>query len=211
MSGSISQNQLHHLTILKAGSNIQLYVDGVLAQSATDVVIDKGCSNRGPITIGNIHTLDRGFDGIIDNVKIYNKALSPTDIQLSYHTLGVNNTVVGNVFYNQGMMVLGAVPARYMDIEDVTVRGTHTIWEKEISCTIGAGEFNRSNNPSLQVYNPASNQFEFKPFTTGSFKPYVTTVGLYDDLGRMLAVAKLSTPLQLPDSVDTTIIVRYDN
>lgn len=211
VSGSISQNQLHHLTILKAGSNIQLYVDGVLAQSATDVVIDKGCSNRGPITIGNIHTLDRGFDGIIDNVKIYNKALSPTDIQLSYHTLGVNNTVVGNVFYNQGMMVLGAVPARYMDIEDVTVRGTHTIWEKEISCTIGAGEFNRSNNPSLQVYNPASNQFEFKPFTTGSFKPYVTTVGLYDDLGRMLAVAKLSTPLQLPDNVDTTIIVRYDN
>jgi len=27
----------------------------------------------------------------------------------------------------------------------------------------------------------------------------------------MVAVAKLSTPLQLPDNVDTTIIVRYDN
>lgn len=210
VSGSITPDSLHHLTVMKTGSEMRLYVDAVLAQSGSDVQIAKGCSNKGPLTIGNLYTLDRGFDGVIDNVKIYNKALTPADIQLSYHTLGVNNTIVGSVFYNQGMMVLSAFPARCMDIKEVSVRGTHTIWEKEISCTIGAGEFNRSNNPSLQVYNPASNQFEFRPFTTGSFKPYVTTVGLYDDFGRMLAVAKLSTPLQLPDSVDTTIIVKLD-
>jgi hypothetical protein len=142
---------------------------------------------------------------------MYKQALTPQDIQLSYHTLGVNNTTIGNIMYTHGMMVLGAVPARYMDIKQVSVRGTHTIWEKEVSCTIGAGEFNRSNNPTLQEYNPATNQYEFRPFTTGSFKPYVTTVGLYDDGGNMVAVAKLSTPLQLPDNVDTTIIVRYDN
>jgi hypothetical protein len=189
---------------------MRLYIDGALISSGSDVQINKGCSNSGPVTIGNLYTQDRGFDGVIDNVKIYNKALTTADIQLSHHTLGANNTTVGNIFYNQGMMVLGSVPARYMDIEEVTVRGTHTIWEKEITCTIGAGEFNRSNNPSLQVYNPASNQFEFRPFTTGSFKPYVTTVGLYDDQGRMLAVAKMSTPLQLPNNVDTTIVVKFD-
>jgi hypothetical protein len=55
-----------------------------------------------------------------------------------------------------------------MDITDITVRGTHTIWEKEYSCTVGAGEFNRSNNPSLQVYNSSTNQYEFRSFTTGS-------------------------------------------
>jgi hypothetical protein len=210
ISGSISQNTLHHLTVMKTGSQMRLYIDGALISSGSDVQINKGCSNSGPVTIGNLYTQDRGFDGVIDNVKIYNKALTTADIQLSHHTLGANNTTVGNIFYNQGMMVLGSVPARYMDIEEVTVRGTHTIWEKEITCTIGAGEFNRSNNPSLQVYNPASNQFEFRPFTTGSFKPYVTTVGLYDDQGRMLAVAKMSTPLQLPNNVDTTIVVKFD-
>ena len=210
VSGSINLTQLHHITAMKTGSEVRLYVDGVLKQTAADVEIVKGCSNGGPITIGNLYTMGRGFDGVIDNIKLYNKALTAADIQLSYHTMGVNDTVVGSVFYNHGMMVLTSVPSRYMDIEEVTVRGTHTIWEKEITCTIGAGEFNRSNNPSLQVYNPASNQFEFRPFTTGSFKPYVTTVGLYDDFGRMLAVAKLSTPLQLPDRVDTTIVVKLD-
>ncbi len=210
VSSSITLDKLHHIAAMKTGSEMRLYIDGALVGSTSDVQIAKGCSNRGPITIGNLFTLDRGFDGIIDNVKIYNKALTSADIQLSYHTLGVNDTVVGSVFYNQGMMVLSSIPARYMDIEEVTARGTHTIWEKEITCTIGAGELNRSNNPSLQVYNPASNQFEFRPFTTGSFKPYVTTVGLYDDLGRMVAVAKLSTPLQLPNNVDTTIVVKFD-
>ena len=211
VSGSITQNKLHHITAMKTGSEIRLYVDGVLASSAPDVLIGKGCSNKANITIGNLYTYDRGFDGFIDNVKMYKQALTPQDIQLSYHTLGVNNTTIGNIMYTHGMMVLGAVPARYMDIKQVSVRGTHTIWEKEVSCTIGAGEFNRSNNPTLQEYNPATNQYEFRPFTTGSFKPYVTTVGLYDDRGNMVAVAKLSTPLQLPDNVDTTIIVRYDN
>jgi len=211
VSGSITQNTLHHITAMKTGSEIRLYVDGVLASSAPDVLIGKGCSNKANITIGNLYTYDRGFDGFIDNVKMYKQALTPQDIQISYHTLGVNNTIIGNVMYTHGMMVLGAVPARYMDIKQVSVRGTHTIWEKEVSCTIGAGEFNRSNNPTLQEYNPATNQYEFRPFTTGSFKPYVTTVGLYDDGGNMVAVAKLSTPLQLPDNVDTTIIVRYDN
>ena len=211
VSGSITQNKLHHITAMKTGSEIRLYVDGVLASSAPDVLISKGCSNKANITIGNLYTYDRGFDGFIDNVKMYKQALTLQDIQLSYHTLGVNNTTIGNIMYTHGMMVLGAVPARYMDIKQVSVRGTHTIWEKEVSCTIGAGEFNRSNNPTLQEYNPATNQYEFRPFTTGSFKPYVTTVGLYDDRGNMVAVAKLSTPLQLPDNVDTTIIVRYDN
>ena len=211
VSGSITQNQLHHITAMKTGSELRMYVDGVLTNSTPDVTIVRGCSNKGNITIGNLFTQDRGFDGIIDNVKLYREALSPQDIQFSKHTLGVNNTIVGNVMYTHGMMVLGSIPSRYMDIQQISVRGTHTIWEKEVSCTIGAGEFNRSNNPTLQEYNPATNQFEFRSFTTGSFKPYVTTVGLYDDKGHMVAVAKLSTPLQLPDNVDTTIIVRYDS
>ena len=98
-----------------------------------------------------------------------------------------------------------------MDIQRTSARGTHTIWEKEITCTAGAGEFNRTFNPTVQVYNPVTNQYEFKPFTTGSdFKPYVTTIGLYDDYGQMLAVAKLGYPLKLPSNVDTTFIVRYD-
>jgi hypothetical protein len=197
---------------MKTGSEMRLYVDGVLQGTIADVGVNRGCSNRGSIIIGNSFTKDRGFDGLIDNIKFYKRALTPSEVLLSRHTLGYNDTVVGNVFYTQGMMVLSSVGSRFMDITNITVRGTHTIWEKEYSCTVGAGEFNRSNNPSLQVYNSNTNQYEFRSFTTGSdFKPYVTSVGLYDDRGRLLAVAKLSSPLKLPSNVDTTIIVKLDS
>ena len=42
------------------------------------------------------------------------------------------------------------------------------------------------------------------------FNPYVTTVGLYDDFGRLLAVAKLARPIQKLSNVDMTFIVKFD-
>jgi hypothetical protein len=42
------------------------------------------------------------------------------------------------------------------------------------------------------------------------FNPFVTTIGLYDDYFRLVAIGKMSTPVQLPNNVDTTVIVRID-
>lgn len=211
VSGSLTQNQLHHVIAMKSGSNLFMYVDNVLTQTASDIPNASACSNKADINIGNLPTLERGFDGMIDNIKIYPSWLGQDDRSLLYHTLGRGTTHVGNAFYNHGMLVLGSITSRFMDIKEATARGTHTIWEKEIACTVGAGEFNRSTNPTLQQYNPTTNQFEYRPFTTGSdFKPYVTSIGLYDDYGRLVAIAKLGFPTKLPDNVDTTFIVRYD-
>jgi len=211
VSGSLTLNQLHHVTCQLSSSKLMMYIDNVLQTTSSDVPISTGCSNKSDIYIGNSYEGTRGFDGVIDNVKMYASTMSDVDRELSYNTLGRASVVVGNVFYNQGMMVLGSIISRYMDITNITARGTHTIWEKEIACTVGAGDFNRSNNPTLQEYSPASNQYVFKPFTTGSdFKPYVTAIGLYDEYGDMVAVAKLGFPVKLPTNVDTTFIVRYD-
>ena len=211
VSGSLTQNDLYHVVAMRTGSEIRMYVNGALAQTAQDLPNPSACSNKSNIFIGNDTNLNRGFTGLIDNIKIYPKALSAQDINLLYHTIGTGTTIIGNVFYNHGMMVLGAIPTRFMDITSVTARGTHTIYEKEIACTVGAGEFNRSNNPTLQEYNPTTNQYEFRSFTTGSeFKPYVTAIGLYNSRNEMVAIAKLGSPLQLPSNVDTTFIIRYD-
>ena len=68
-----------------------------------------------------------------------------------------------------------------------------------------------STNPTLQVYNPQQNQFVYRNFVTSSyFKPYITSIGLYDDFGQLLAIGKLNTPIQTPNNMDTTFIVRYD-
>ena len=46
--------------------------------------------------------------------------------------------------------------------------------------------------------------------STENFSPYITTVGLYDDYGRLLAVGKLGSPIQKRDDVDLNIVVRFD-
>ena len=220
-AASVQEGQLHHAAVIKSGSLFSLYLDSVLVDSGSEIEEPTLCSNKGNVVIGNRASSSYGafidivpgstFTGFIDNVKLYNEALTMADLSCSYHTVGKGDTIVGNVFYDHGMAVLGAIPARFMDIDQATARGTHTIYEKEVSCTVGAGEFNRSNNPSLQVYNPTNGQYEFRPFTTHSlFKPYVTSIGLYNDNGEMVAVAKLGTPTQLPSNTDTTFIVRYD-
>ena len=49
------------------------------------------------------------------------------------------------------------------------------------------------------------------PFTTGSaWSPYVTTIGLYDDNARLLAVGKLSRAIKKSSDYDTTFIVGFD-
>lgn len=213
-SATIEQNKLYHIAVSKTGSLVTLHVNSAAScsiNSGSYTFLDKEASNLSNVYIGNSYQNDRGFNGIIDNVKIYRESLNTTEVDVLFHTVGVGNLFMGNVFYNHGMMVLGAIPNKFGTITNIDLRGTHTIWETEISCTVGPGEFGMSCNPTLQYYNAAHNQYEYKPFVTGSrFKPFVTSIGLYDDYGRMLAVAKLNTPMQTPDNVDTTFVIRLD-
>jgi hypothetical protein len=68
-------------------------------------------------------------------------------------------------------------------------------------------EFNYSNNPTFatgsngQILNT---DFERDP------KAFVTTVGLYSDANELLAVAKLSRPLEKSFSKEALLRVRLD-
>jgi hypothetical protein len=188
-----------------------LWINGTLDQTATDLSNPSDCVNYSNIYIGNSYDSTRGFTGAIDNIKLYKGALTAADVALSYNTNNVGNVVVGNVFYNNGMVVLSSINSRYMKITQADIRGTQTIYENEILCTVNAGEFNRSMNRTLQQYNSETNQFVFKDFATGSaFRPFVTTIGLYNDFHQLVAVGKLSTPIQLPTNLDTTFVIRFD-
>ena len=212
-------DNLYHVAITKSGSVVTMnvsdrsidYLYGHDTEIGTITLDEKDCSNLSNIYIGNSYKGDQGFDGVIDNVKIYRQALTYSDLANLHATQGVGNTYMGNVFYNHGMIVLTAIPTRFFDITSVECRGTHTIYENEISCTINPGDFQMSNNPSLQRYDSVRGDYVFQSYVSSSdFKPYVTTVGLYDDRGNLLVVGKLSQPIQTPNNTDTTFIVRYD-
>lgn len=58
--------------------------------------------------------------------------------------------------------------------------------------SVGANEFNRSTNPT---YLTGSNTDTFKTSVITDDFVYITSIGLYNDNGDLLAVAKLSTPV----------------
>lgn len=97
----------------------------------------------------------------------------------------------------------------YISGSDITVSfsSSYTIFETQYKCTIGADEYNYSNNPSLL----SGSEGDIYDFATGSyFAPYVTTVGLYDEAFNLLAVAKLAKPLPTSRTTDTTILINID-
>ena len=212
---SMSLNTLYHIAAVKSGSLVFLYVNsadsGSSINSGSVSIPTIDCANKSNIMIGNNYTLDQGFSGVIDNIKMYKDPLSQNDINIMHHTLGVGNLLAGNAFYNHGIMTLTSIPTRFTNVMTVEARGTHTIYENEISCTINAGDFAMSSNPTLQEYDYEGNEFVYRSFVTGSyFKPYITTIGLYDDNNRLLVVGKLNTPIQTSNNTDTTFIVKYD-
>ena len=48
-------------------------------------------------------------------------------------------------------------------------------------------------------------------FATGSyFEPYISTVGLYDDEYNLIAIGKLSEPVQNDPDIEMTFVIRFD-
>ena len=84
------------------------------------------------------------------------------------------------------------------------------IWEHEFQCTLGEHEFNSTYNTTVRDQT-GDFPMRFANFTTSSFfRPYITTIGLYNDAFELIAVAKLGHPIRCSDETDTTFIIRFD-
>jgi len=70
----------HHVTAAYGANTMQIYVDGKLW--ATEFYAGYITPNDSPVMIGgNAEAMDRWFDGLIDEVRVYNRALSPDEIR----------------------------------------------------------------------------------------------------------------------------------
>jgi len=89
-------------------------------------------------------------------------------------------------------------------------QASHLIYENEVLCTCDENEFNNTNNVTTRKIPTIDNQ-DLANFATSSlFRPYVTTVGLYNDDNELLMVGKLGQPVRMSDETDTTFVIRYD-
>lgn len=97
----------------------------------------------------------------------------------------------------------------------ITFQNVTNINSSLIFCRALPDDFNYSSNPTyieqsgvnqgrLTIYDPSLPEETQEPFS------YITTVGLYDPTGGLLAVAKLSRPVEKNAGRDLTLRVRLD-
>ena len=81
-NGNITLNNWHHIAVTADGSAARIYIDGQLDNS----IIQDGSfiASSGVMQIGGEQSANSYFDGLIDNLRIYNRALTESEIQELY-------------------------------------------------------------------------------------------------------------------------------
>lgn len=93
---------------------------------------------------------------------------------------------------------------------NLNFRNEHTIYENFIKCSVEESEYNLTYNPSL-LSDRTNISSSIADFATGSeFRPYVTTIGLYNEQNELLMVAKLGKPIPVSSETDMTFLIKYD-
>jgi len=136
---------------------------------------------------------------------------STTAIDDANGNLTNSGNVVGNILYDQGIIVTtgtngnGSSP---ISVPSVSYSGSYTIYSTQYKCTASPNEFNYTLNPTLL----SASNVDYDPAIIDSpdFMPYVTTIGLYNENQELMMVAKLGQPVQLNPFTDTNFIIRLD-
>lgn len=228
VSSQITPNEWTHVLCQKSGSEYQIWLNGQLnvTQSYT---ITNSIQNDRHFIIGS-DGLYSTFSGSLDEIKVFNKALSPTEIYYlsdnSFTTGSAYQTAkIGSVFYDRGLAIVSDFRPKYanaflgrtgiLDYEenrygfDSNFKTSTTFYQHEIICRIPKTEFNMTQNAS--TYTKYDKKQKPKKFVSNTeFRPYFTTIGLYDDNDQLLAVAKLASPIRKRKDIDTSIIIRFD-
>jgi hypothetical protein len=229
-SSAVSHSVWNHIICQKSASYYQIWVNGILHGQTTGS-ITSNTSNTNRFFIGSNGTTTGSFSGYLDEIRIYGKGL--TTEQITY--LGNNSfengyayqtSRIGNVFYKQGMIIVSDPRPKYantflgqngnFDFDGTnygftgSFRSTTTFYEHEITCKIRKSEFNFTQNWTIRQDKNDSSQFVDDYATSSFFNPYVTTIGLYNDKYDLVAIGKLSSPLEKRDDVDMNVIIRFD-
>jgi len=122
---NIVDGKWHHIVAVREGNILKLYVDGALDETA-DASLVGSITDGSNIYIGR-QTVSGGtyFDGIMDDVRIYNKALTASEIQNNYNGNVVTTGLVSWWKFNEGS---GGIAHDSIGSNDGTINGCN--WMK---------------------------------------------------------------------------------
>ena len=215
INGTFTLNTMTYFTCRVKDGTMAIFKDATSLVTGTDNTI-KQTQNTANVYIGSKGGKEKYLNGSISQIQIYNKAI--TDTQIGSHlNHGNSSPYIGNIFYKNGFVTI--THPKYLGMLDTTgngiiqslqFQGSHQIYEHEYQCTIEEHEYNNTTNISSRKIG-SINEEEIAGFQTSSaFKPYVTTVGLYNEDNELLVVGKLASPIRMSNETDTTIVLRWD-
>lgn len=180
---------------------------------------------------------DRVVPGSLSiSTELGNESLTLVDDSSGNLFVEGTETQVGNVFYSNGILVLTRRPGDIFEFPTFTVWPDYTFEEaiiEEGSRDSTFPDYDLSifdyifqdfdiefRNETVNYENEVTASVEPDEFgaTTNSSvlreddidRPYISTVGLYDNDFELVAVGKLSSPIQKPESTPLTVVVRFD-
>jgi len=211
LSGSTVPNASH------TGSNVKVQT---LNPNFITLIDDSGdLYNLGTAGTGNVYNIVSGSlaNGIFNpTAPVYYGLMYPTfgvailnDVVLnasaSFNSVTGSN-IAGDNAWKLFTSISGAFSANATNFA-MQARNIETITSTHYFVRVKNGEYNFSNNPTFTTGSVG----EFAQATfIGDPKTYLTTIGMYNDRQELLAVAKLSQPIQKSFSVETLIKVKLD-
>ena len=225
VSQSVTASVWNHVVCQKTGSYMYVHVNGINIASqsnpafALQTAVNDGNSNinnNSLLYIGGFSTNSSNLTADLDEVRIFNKGLDINEINAlkdrSANGTCLQTNIVGNVFHDQGMVVVSSPNPLYKDIINIPGYNAYyrsTLKTNEFSTLIKvpAGQYNMSLNPSLLKDDNET----YQSFVSGSdFSPYITTIGLYNPAGILMAVAKLAQPIKKRNDIDLNFLIQID-
>jgi len=225
-----------HVAIRNSGSLCQMFIDNNLIGTTSGSIPNNITSNRSDIILGSFlegNVIQPNLE--LAEIRIYDYAVNSSGLSSlsnrNYISGSLYQTnVIGNVFYRSGEFVISSPMPRYNtgsgafgNTFDLSYKGTHTIYENEVFIRVPKDQFNVTVNPTA-TYSPGTDKdlsiseqsdaeignLRKTIFTSGIAKPYVTTIGLYNNDAQLVAISKLAQPIQKRDDIDMNFIVRWD-
>lgn len=127
------------------------------------------------------------------------------DLSMSFNTVS-GSSVAGDNAWKLYTSISGAMSVDRIN-NTFQARNEETVTSTHFFVRVKNGEYNFSNNPSFVTGSVG----EFaQPTFIGDPKVYITTVGMYNDRQELLAVAKLSQPIQKSFNNESLIKVKLD-
>jgi hypothetical protein len=231
-TGSLDGNLVEEYALYRTIA-YQYYTDPTNQNPMTSKGYRKSYTSDWERTTGSINPL---YGVIPIPQDVYGEKIKRGSVTLTYdnntytddhysNLLDVSGNHFGNVFYNEGLVVMTGLETRVTGSYSLQLRGTVTIYENEVLLTVGDGEFNVSQNPSalttgslesgsLIYINPEFWEYDtnIENDPTGSYlAPYITTIGLYDDDNNLVVVGKLGKPMKSLPDYPINFIIRWDS